>query len=361
MDHAQDADDVGVEQRLRLADARFLDGADQIDTGIVDQHVDAASAAEHLFNAGLDRSLIADIERHELNARERTCRCGSADAAEDPVAAAGQQLGGGPANAGRCTRDQDNAARSVRHVNSCDQTKLAASLKLHRAKDVQDHLLALPSHVAEDEAMPYSPEHKRDTREKILESARRLFNRKGYSGVSIEEIMSDAGLTHGGFYRHFSGKDELYAAAVRQFLCKKTPAAWQKRREPSAVTKPRAQRIVDAYFSREHFDDRNGCCPLIGMASDVERGGKAVKAAYQEVVEQMVKVFEDHLNEPAGARACAGARRSVRRRHGVGEERGRSGLGRRLPSRRARRSAEDRGLELNLQAGDGPAQAVRTA
>ena len=161
-------------------------------------------------------------------------------------------------------------------------------------------------HLAEDEAMPYSPKHKRDTREKILESARRLFNRKGYSGVSIEEIMSDAGLTHGGFYRHFSGKDELYAAAVRQFLCKKTPAAWQKRREPSAVTKPRAQRIVDAYFSREHFDDRDGCCPLLGTASDVQRGGEAVKAAYQEVVEQMVKVFEDHLNEPrARERALA--------------------------------------------------------
>jgi TetR/AcrR family transcriptional repressor of nem operon len=146
--------------------------------------------------------------------------------------------------------------------------------------------------------MPYSPKQKRDTREKILESARRLFNRKGYSGVSIEEIMSHAGLTHGGFYRHFTGKDELYAAAVRQFLCKKTPAAWQKRREPSAVTKPRAQRIVDAYFSRAHFEDHDGCCPLLGTGSDVERCGEAVKAAYQEVVEQMVKVFEDHLNEP---------------------------------------------------------------
>jgi AcrR family transcriptional regulator len=116
--------------------------------------------------------------------------------------------------------------------------------------------------------------------------------------VSIEEIMSDAGLTHGGFYRHFAGKDELYAAAVRQFLCKKTPAAWQKRRKPSAVTKHRAQRIVDAYFSRAHFDDHEDCCPLLGTASDVERSGEAVKAAYQEVVEQLVKVFEDHLNGP---------------------------------------------------------------
>jgi len=146
--------------------------------------------------------------------------------------------------------------------------------------------------------MPYSPKQKRDTREKILESARRLFNRKGYSGASIEEIMSEAGLTAGGFYRHFSAKDELYAAAVRQFLCKKTPAAWQRRRAPTAVPKPHAQRIVDAYFSREHFDDHEGCCPLLGTASDVERSGEAVKTAYQEVVEQLVKVFEDHLNAP---------------------------------------------------------------
>ena len=146
--------------------------------------------------------------------------------------------------------------------------------------------------------MPYSPQQKRDTREKILESAGRLFNRKGYFGTSIEEIMNDAGLTHGGFYRHFTGKDELYAAAVRQFLCKKTPAAWQNRRQPSAVPKHHAQRIVDAYFSRAHFDDHDGCCPLLGTAADVERGGDAVKAAYQEVVEQMVKVFEDHLDAP---------------------------------------------------------------
>ena len=176
-------------------------------------------------------------------------------------------------------------------------TKVAGSLKVDRQKMFKIIFWRYYRHFAEDEAMPYSPEHKLDTREKILESARRLFNRKGFSGVSLEQIMRDAGLTHGGFYRHFSSKDDLYAAAVRQFLCKRTPAGWQKRREPSAVTKPRAKRIVDAYFSRQHFDDRDGCCPLIGMASDVQRGGEAAKAAYQEVVEQLVKVFEDHLNE----------------------------------------------------------------
>src|SRR5204863_3185408 len=132
------------------------------------------------------------------------------------------------------------------------------------------------------------------TREKILESARRLFNRKGYSGVSIEEIMSEAGLTHGGFYRHFGGKDELYAAAVRQFLCQKQPPAWRQR-TPKTTAKPHALRVADAYFSREHFDDHDGCCPLIGMTSDVQRAGAAVKTAYEEVVVQLVTVFEKHL------------------------------------------------------------------
>ena len=117
--------------------------------------------------------------------------------------------------------------------------------------------------------------------------------------------MSDAGLTRGGFYRHFSGKDELYAAAVRQFLCKKAPARWQSgRRDSRAREKPRAQRIVDAYFSREHFDDREGCCPLIAMASDAQRSGEAVKAAYQEVVERLVSVFQAALPEPQ-AHECA--------------------------------------------------------
>ena len=122
--------------------------------------------------------------------------------------------------------------------------------------------------------MPYSPEHKRDTREKILESARRLFNRKGFSGVSIEEIMSNAGLTHGGFYRHFSGKDELYAAAVRQFLCKKTPAALAKAaRAECGHENPRPTGRRRLFLARSLRRSR-GCCPLIGTASDVERRGE---------------------------------------------------------------------------------------
>jgi DNA-binding transcriptional regulator YbjK len=62
--------------------------------------------------------------------------------------------------------------------------------------------------------MPYSAEHKESTRQRIITSAARLFNRKGFSEVTISEIMTAAGLTHGGFYRHFKSKDELYSEVM---------------------------------------------------------------------------------------------------------------------------------------------------
>ena len=144
--------------------------------------------------------------------------------------------------------------------------------------------------------MPYSATHKRHTRQRILESARRLFNSKGFAQVSIGEVMENAGLTHGGFYRHFKDKDELYAEAVRWFLCEEAPKPWRRPRHNGH--KPRAERIVDAYFSRDHFYDNERCCPLIGLPSDAARGGEGVKAAYQDVLEKLVELLQADLAGP---------------------------------------------------------------
>jgi TetR/AcrR family transcriptional regulator, transcriptional repressor for nem operon len=75
--------------------------------------------------------------------------------------------------------------------------------------------------------MPYPSEHKTETRTRILDSARRLFNRNGLTEISIDDIMAGAGLTRGGFYSHFGSKEELYAEAILHFAhCRPLPS-WQ--------------------------------------------------------------------------------------------------------------------------------------
>jgi TetR/AcrR family transcriptional repressor of nem operon len=152
-----------------------------------------------------------------------------------------------------------------------------------------------------EETMPYSASHKLTTRRKILESARRLFNSKGFADVTIAAVMRGAGLSHGGFYRHFRDKDELYAEAVRWFLCEEAPKPWQR---PRRRRRTRAERIVDAYFSIDHFSDRESCCPLVGLPIDAAGAGENVRRAYQDVLAKLLRLLQADLAGP-GARERA--------------------------------------------------------
>ena len=60
--------------------------------------------------------------------------------------------------------------------------------------------------------MPYPATHRDETRKRIVDSARRQFNRKGFDGASIAEIMQGANLTHGGFYSYFRRKSDCTAS-----------------------------------------------------------------------------------------------------------------------------------------------------
>ena len=145
--------------------------------------------------------------------------------------------------------------------------------------------------------MPYTAAHKQATRERIVESARRMFTRRGFFDVSIDEIMNDAGLTRGGFYNHFKTKEDLYAAAVSQVTKCQTSDAWGDMKVDFSMTgPPLARHIVQAYLSQQHMDDRDNHCPLIALPSDVARGGPQVKAAFRQVLQMMVSVFETNVS-----------------------------------------------------------------
>ena len=143
--------------------------------------------------------------------------------------------------------------------------------------------------------MPYAREHKEQTRSRIVDAAAKLFNQRGFDAVTIGDIMTQAGLTHGGFYRHFKSKDELYAEAVRHFLDQEARPRWQKGRDGRRTGPPFARMVLEAYLSRDHLEDVGGSCPLIALSSDAARASHAVKTAYREVAEAMVHVFKTEL------------------------------------------------------------------
>ncbi len=66
--------------------------------------------------------------------------------------------------------------------------------------------------------MPYPAGHRAEKRKRIIDSARRLFNRHGFENVSITRIMAGAGLTHVGFYAYFKSKSDLYAEVLNCFF-----------------------------------------------------------------------------------------------------------------------------------------------
>ena len=144
--------------------------------------------------------------------------------------------------------------------------------------------------------MPYSPEHKARTRARIVECARRRFNRYGFEQVSIDQVMSDAGLTRGGFYNHFRSKDQLYAEAVSSYRsC--NPFAVKAAKARPRITEPRklARMLVELYLSDEVFADADLHCPLYALPADVSRAGLTPQQAYTDLIRGMAHVYRSAL------------------------------------------------------------------
>ncbi|KRE89500.1 hypothetical protein ASG87_04010 [Frateuria sp. Soil773] len=157
--------------------------------------------------------------------------------------------------------------------------------------------------------MPYSADHKQRTRARIVECARALFNRRGYTEVSIDEIMASAGLTRGGFYNHFRTKEELFVEAVAAYRDFDPVERWPDIDfDPQRCGGAFARQMVDIYLSREHLDDIDGQCPIIALPSDVARAGAPVKQAYRDLLERLAGLL---AGTGASARTQAARRRGL--------------------------------------------------
>ena len=152
--------------------------------------------------------------------------------------------------------------------------------------------------------MGHSKAEKAQSHDRIVSTAATRFRQVGVDGIGLADLMKEAGLTHGGFYRHFASRDELVAEAVERALHEGSKGAFE------AVAKSRLGKqallfaLIDWYLGTGHRDDLATSCAVTSLAGDVARGNERTRAAYTRQVGAYLELF---------AQLIAGAKPRARR------------------------------------------------
>jgi len=156
--------------------------------------------------------------------------------------------------------------------------------------------------------MANSRAEKARNHQRILDLAAARFRELGIGGVGVAELMKEAGLTHGGFYRHFGSRDDMVAEVVERAM-EKGRKALDRMIESKGDRHDILAGLIDFYLSSAHRDSLPTSCPVTALARDVARSNRRARRAYT----QSVAAFVDVLTKLA-----AGDRPTVRRAKAVG-------------------------------------------
>jgi TetR/AcrR family transcriptional repressor of nem operon len=141
--------------------------------------------------------------------------------------------------------------------------------------------------------MRKSREEAAQTRRRIVEAASREFQKNGIVATGLNDLMKAAGLTHGGFYKHFASKDQLVAEA--------TTAALDALLEQMAAH-PTITAAVAAYLSTRHRDNPASGCPLAAIGSELSRSDRKARAAATAGFVRLVDILEGKAGTAAARR-----------------------------------------------------------
>ena len=145
----------------------------------------------------------------------------------------------------------------------------------------------------------YDAEHKRATRQRIIETAGRRFKLDGIDGSGVAVLMKDAGLTNGAFYGHFGSKDDLVAAMLADQLAQQR--AYLSELEPGMAG---LEQFVRGYLSPDHRDGRGEGCPSSALIDEIGRQSDATRRAYTQGMTAII----DDLAARLGVKGAAAHR-----------------------------------------------------
>ena len=132
--------------------------------------------------------------------------------------------------------------------------------------------------------MRYRPEHKAEVHQQIVNDASRRLRAEGLTGAAVSTVMQDAGLTHGGFYKHFASKDDLLLESLSQAFREISDALANAAEHSPPETAWKS--IVKTYLSLEHCNHPEHGCPLAALAPELARTDRQTKP---RIAAEMVK------------------------------------------------------------------------
>ncbi len=136
--------------------------------------------------------------------------------------------------------------------------------------------------------MGYSKAQKKRTHKRIVSIASRRFREKGLAGFGIAELMKEAGLTVGGFYKHFDSRDDLVTEAVNSAF-----GGWKRRVDAAKCIGPPVsyEKLIDDYLNEVHRDNPGTGCAFSALAPEIARSDKRTRAITSEQVRNDIQLI----------------------------------------------------------------------
>ena len=136
--------------------------------------------------------------------------------------------------------------------------------------------------------MGYSKNQKIKTHKRIVAIASKRFREKGLAGFGIAELMKEAGLTVGGFYKHFGSRDDLVAEAVSSAF-----GAWKSQVDAAASGGPPVSyaKLIDDYLNEAHRSNPGAGCAFSALAPEIARSDKQTRALASEQIRNDVELI----------------------------------------------------------------------
>lgn len=149
--------------------------------------------------------------------------------------------------------------------------------------------------------MRYSKDHKAETRDRIVKNASVRLRERGAASLGVAELMKEAGLTHGGFYAHFSSRDALIGEAFAHAM-DQAAARWRRRAEQAPEGKQLVS-IVNGYLTAAHRDDVGHGCALPALGAEVLRAAPKTRKVVAAKLEEMIDIIAQQTAAQTGKTA----------------------------------------------------------